>query len=295
MRFTRPASGRCTPLFLFLLWSAALAAEDMPFGEGRLFQVTREGGATAHIFGTMHAEDPEVVSLPEPVAQAFTDAESLVMEVVPNADAILRAMLAMAYTDGRTLEHAIGPELYAETLKAVAAIGMNEASVRDLKPWAVATMLSNPPAATGDFLDMQLYRLALSEGKAVEGLETIEEQLGVFDNLPDALQKALLVEALREREGLPEVYAELRRTYLRGDLAGLKRLSTEHLEGDDPELRQYFQQVITDGRNRLMAARLEPILISGKVFIAVGALHLPGEGGLLNLLMVQGWTVERVY
>ena len=291
----RPACRGWATLLVCLVWSASLPAEDIPFAEGRLFRITREGTAPAHFFGTMHAEDPEVVNLPEPVARAFSGADRLVMEVVPDTDTIVRAMLAMAYTDGRTLRQAIGPELYAETLRAVARIGMSEAAVRDLKPWAVATMLSAPPAATGEFLDMRLYRQAVAVGKPVQGLETIEEQLDVFDDLPASLQKALLVDALRERDSLAVVYAELRQTYLRGDLAGLKRLSAEHLEGGDPELQQYFQQVITDGRNRLMVTRLAPILAHGNAFVAVGALHLPGEGGVLNLLQKQGWTVERVF
>ena len=278
-----------------LLLAAPLLAVAIPFPEGRLFRVERPDIPVSYVFGTMHADDPEVVSLPEAVATAFRDARTLVMEVVPDADTILRSMLTMAFTDGTTLEEAVGADLYARTVEAAERVGMIEAAIRDLKPWAIATMLSVPPAASGEFLDLRLYRQAVEDGKPVDGLETIEEQLGVFDNLSAEAQARFLEHTLSELPGVDDLYAELRDAYLKGDLARLQRLNDTHLAGTDPALKGYLDEELVECRNARMAERLEPLLWEGGVFVAVGALHLPGLAGLLHLLEDRGWSVERAW
>ncbi len=295
MRWPRPVFLCAQSLWVWLLWAGGLPADPIPFAEGRLFRLERAEVRPSYLFGTLHADDPEVVRLPEAVETARRQADTLVIEVVPDAEAVLRAMVAMAFTDGRTLRDAVGPELYQQTLRATARLGMGEEAVRDLKPWAVATLLSVPPSATGEFLERRLYASALAEGQTVAGLESIEEQLGVFEGLSAEMQKVLLADALEEQENLDEIYLKLRETYLRGDLAGLLRLNAEYLHGSDPGLRRYFEEVVIDGRNRRMAERLAPTLGRGSAFVAVGALHLPGEAGMLRLLTEQGWSVERVH
>ncbi len=235
------------------------------------------------------------MELPPPVRAAFDGAQGFVMEVIPDANAILHSMVTMVYTDGRTLKEVAGPELYRETVEAMLARGMTEQAIRDFKPWAVVTLLSVPPAETGEFLDMRLYRDAQEVDKRVVGLESIDEQLEVFEHLSESDQIALLRETLQSLDQLPVVFERLLETYLQRDLSELLRLSDLYLGAGDPQLAQRFRSAALDVRNRRMAERMLELLGEGGYFIAVGALHLPGEGGVLERLRAAGCEVKRLY
>jgi hypothetical protein len=217
------------------------------------------------------------------------------MEAIPDSEAIIRSMVTMVYTDGRSLEEVVGGALYAETVEAMANLGMPEEAIKDFKPWAVVTLLSVPPAKTGEFLDLRLYKAAVASGKDVFGLESIEEQLAVFENLTQREQVALLRETLDVREELPAVFERLIGAYLERDLDQLLRLSDEYLRGGDEELAKRFRVSALDVRNERMVERMDSYLADGDCFIAVGALHLPGRDGILNRLRGAGYQVERLY
>jgi uncharacterized protein YbaP (TraB family) len=282
-------------------WSWLLVASE-PLGadpdpsRGLLFQVRpTDGTAPSVLFGTIHSEDPRVIALPEPVRDAFESSPRVALEVVPDSAAIIKAMIAMTYTDGRLLRDALPSDLYEETAAALTEIGMTDEAFKDIKPWAVVTMLSAPPSETGEFLDMMLYRRALDAGQELAGLETMAEQLAVFEGLSATDQVALLRETLASRGDLPEVFDALIEAYLERDLVALQRLSDAYLADSDPALAALFQDIVIDERNRRMVERMEPLLAQGQWFIAVGALHLPGPEGILELLRDRGYEVTVVY
>jgi uncharacterized protein YbaP (TraB family) len=279
-----------------LLWAASLpAAPGERFASGLLFQITGSADEACWVFGTIHSEDPRVIDLPTAVRDAFESADAVVLEVVPDAQAILQSMVRMVYTDGRSLESVVGPELYREAVEAAGDIGMPEAAIKDFKPWALVTLLSAPPGSTGEFLDLRLYRQAAEAGKRVEGLETIDEQLSVFEGLSEADQVTLLRETLEVRGELPAVFERLLLAYVDRDLQRLQGLSEQYLQGGDPALAERFRSAALDVRNARMAERMAPILEQGGCFIAVGALHLPGGDGVLERLERRGFTVRLAY
>jgi uncharacterized protein YbaP (TraB family) len=285
---------------LFWLLLGALRAGVLPAAEASLerallFEVRYGQGDPSYLFGTIHSEDPRVMDLPPRVLAAFESADAFVMEVVPDAEAIIRSMVTMVYTDGRSLKGVIGDGLYREVIAAMKERGMAEAAFKDFKPWAVVTLLSVPPAETGEFLDMYLYKSAVAGGRPVIGLETIDEQLAVFEDLSEADQVALLGETLEVREQLPSVYERLVGAYVDRDLAELMRLSEEYLRAGDSELGERFKAAALDVRNKRMADRMEPLLRKGNHFVAVGALHLPGDGGILDRLLAAGFDLRSLY
>ncbi len=275
--------------------SVAPSAADDDFEHGLLFEVRGAPQGACYLFGTIHSEDKRVLDLPPVVAAAFDGSKTFVMEVIPDAEAIISSMMTMVYTDGRTLEQVIGRSLYARTLEAAASIGMSEAAIQDFKPWALATLLGLPPAQTGEFLDMYLYERAKAAGKEVAGLESIQEQLAVLDDFTEDEQIILLRETLEVLDRLPEVFEHLIATYLQRDLAELLRLSDEYLRGGDKALAQKFKAAALEVRNARMARRLDPYIRQGGCFVAVGALHLPGDGGLLERLDDAGYLVRTLY
>lgn len=265
------------------------------FTQGLLFEVVIDGVEPNYLFGTIHSADPRVIQLPPPVQAAFDGAQGFVMEAIPDNEAIRKSTALMTYADGRRLKQALPADLYAKTLEVMATRGMSEEAVRDLKPWALVTLLSAPPSANGDFLDLRLYRAALAQGKQTVGLETLEEQIALLDGLPEADQVALLRETLATYPEFGEVFQRLVAAYVRRDLSALVQLSDMYKRWGSPELAERFRRTAIDERNQRMAERMRPLLAEGGRFIAVGALHLPGPGGLLQRLLDQGYRVRPLY
>jgi uncharacterized protein len=263
---------------------------------GILFEIRPPTGAPASfLFGTIHSEDARVVELPAPVREAFDASPSVALEVVPDASAIIRAMVTMAYTDGRLLRDVLPADLYLETADALVGIGMPEEAFKDLKPWAVVTLLSSPPSETGEFLDMRLFHRAMADGKRVEGLETMTEQLAVFDAVSETDQITLLRETLATLGQLPRIFEALIAAYVERDIDELQHLSDQQLEDSDPRLAAHFQEVVIDSRNQRMVERMAPLLAEGGWFIAIGALHLPGDKGIVSLLRQRDHRVTAIF
>jgi len=277
------------------LASVPAAAAPEGFTQGLLFEVRAQGVAPSYLFATIHSEDPRVTTLPPPVQDAFDGARGFVMEAIPDDAAAARSMALMHYPAGRSLDQVLPADLHAETVKVMATRGLSEEAVDRFKPWALVAMLSTPPSASGDFLDMRLYRSALAQGKPTAGLETMEEQIALLDGLSEADQVTLLRETLATYPELGEIFQRLVMAYVRRDLSALVQLSDMYARWGSPALAERFRHAAIDERNRLMAERMAPLLAQGGRFIAVGALHLPGPGGLLQRLMDQGYRVQAVY
>jgi len=91
------------------------------------------------------------------------------------------------------------------------------------------------------------------------------------------------------------MHRELLDAWRQRDLAMLMAINTAAMQTGDQKLAAEFQDRLIVRRNQLMAERMQPYLQEGNVFVAVGALHLPGEAGLLNLLEQRGYTVRALY
>jgi uncharacterized protein YbaP (TraB family) len=284
----------CFLAVVFLqLFTPLWASEDK--NHGLLWELSKPGIEPAYLFGTIHSEDPEVLQLPQAVQQAIDRCNTIVLEMLLDAEAMMYSSTAMLMMDGRMLSDIIGKPLFRQTASAIRSRGIQELVLERMKPWAAAVILSMPASETGLVLDMMLYQSALEQGKSVHGLETVEEQLNVFEALPEKDQVLLLQDAVENFPELDALHAELLDAYKQRDLAGLMALNKAAMQAGDQQLADEFQQHLVVDRNHRMSDRMQVYLRQGKVFIAVGALHLPGEEGLLNLLEQQGFTVRRLY
>lgn len=283
------------------------AERGLRHGQGRMWRVEAPDAAPSHVFGTMHSSDPRVLDLPAPIRMAFRNSRAVALELDfgggrERALEMTRAMFeAMVLTDGRTLDQIVGPDLFADTLAALRPYGLTAEVLRRLRPWAVYEVLVNPSGVVGGredgeaFLDLFLAQEAEDQGKALYGLETVDEQLAVFGDMPEADQVALLESAIAyagEREMGLET---LTRLYLAGDLAGIFRLSVEPARRLGPDFAANSIIRLIDDRNRVMVARMQNLLARGGAFVAVGAAHLPGDTGVLHLLEREGYQVTKVY
>ena len=280
-------------LLLALLANLAVAGSN--FERGLLWRIEKSGSPASYLFGTMHIEDPEVVKLATPVQEAFDRADGVTLEVVLDPQSLLTMATAFMLNDGSTLESHIGSKLYTRSVKAMSAHGMPEMMVARMKPWAVAVTLMTPPPETGVVLDLMLYQQAMAQGKPVTGLESPMEQMSLFDSFSRQEQIELLKDTLDSIDELPRMFAELKSAYLERNLARLVKVSDDSMSDHNPGLVDDFNRKLIIERNHRMVERMQPVLKQGQQFIAVGALHLPGEEGLLQLLSSQGYSVSAVY
>ena len=286
----------CNLFIALACLAGAFAAEAADsFDSGLLWRVERAGVTPSYLFGTMHSDDPDVVKLSTPVQQAFDQAQSVTLEVVLDPRSLLAMTSALLMTDGNSLESLIGRRLYERTLEVMDARGIPEILVANMKPWAVAVTLMTPLGNNGVVLDHVLYQDAVAAGKKVHGLETVAEQVGLFDGLSRKDQITLLEDTLDNLDTVAQMLDELQAAYLDRDLKRLMELNEASMRDSDPLLAETFNRKVIVERNYSMAERMQPRLREGQQFIAVGALHLAGKEGLLNLLVERGYRLSRIY
>jgi len=280
---------------VLLLWLATLTHAVGAEQKGLLWKIERDGAKPSYLLGTMHSEDERVLKIAPEVQRAFDGSTSFTMEVVLDAQTIADAGQAMMFSDGRNLKAVLGNDLYSKIVPLMAQHNVPEMVLPTFKPWAIFLTLSMPPAQTGVFLDAKLYDAALTQKKVVHGLETVREQLSIFDRMPIEEQIQLVTDAVKHFGELNSVFEEMIGIYLKRDLPGLQALNEKYTASDDSKLEKKLMEELIDKRNVRMVERMAPRLKEGKAFVAVGALHLPGDHGLLRLLEKQGYRVSAVY
>lgn len=274
---------------------AAPSARAAKFDRGILWKIESPGVGPSYLFGTIHIGDRRVTLLPCPVKQRFDDATSFTMEVIASGAGLVSMAEAMFFNDERSLDQFLDQDLYAQTAEVLRDQGISSEGVRKMKPWAAILTLSMPvPNSSGLFLDMALQLRAILQGKPTYGLESMDEQIAVFDELSLDHQVKLLRQTIQNRQRLATQVEELTLAYLDRDLARISAIENHNRPADDRAYRALMERLL-DRRNRVMAERMVPRLKEGNAFIAVGALHLPGDVGLLNLLTRAGYRLSPVY
>ncbi|PWV98335.1 hypothetical protein DFR52_105318 [Hoeflea marina] len=290
-------------------YAAAVAEADaVPNGHGRLWKVEKAGLAPSWLFGTMHVTDPRVVEMPPAARSAFDGAGTLVIETTDILDpakaqaALLTQPELTMFTDGTTLESLLKGDDLKLVEDELKRRGIPLALVSRLKPWMVAGLVAlsdcemTRRSSGEDFLDKKIADEAAEDGKQLLGLETMGEQLSAMASLPVEFHVRGLVETIKLADLMPDVSATMTDLYLAGEISLIMPLvRAASPEGDDDDSAGYaaFEERIVRVRNHVMAERAAPILDKGSAFIAVGALHLPGEEGLVSLLQNAGYQVTR--
>ncbi len=287
-----------TTLFLVLLTATQGAvAADVLSQKGLLWQIDKPGLTPSYLFGTIHSEDPRVTQLPSPVRSRFEKASSASFELMMDMPTMLEATRAMFFFGEQSLDKLIDKALYQSVVDAMRQHQLPEFMVNRLKPWAVVVTLSTPPMETGKFLDLLLYQEAQKLQKPTYGLETVKEQLDVFDGIPLADQITMLKDTVKNLKKMPTVFEKMHDLYFQRDLTELLKYSIEEMKkgSDNLSLVEAFYKRVVDDRNIRMVERMEKRLKAGNAFIAIGALHLPGKKGVLKLLQYRGYRTSAVY
>jgi uncharacterized protein YbaP (TraB family) len=280
-------------------WAPRAVSQDNAgaFDRGLLWRIEKPGAAPSHLFGTVHLADKRVTALPDAVRKEFGAAKAFAMEVASDQSSIAILAARMVYMDGRDLPRVAGEGLFRKVVPLAADLGLPAEMARMFKPWAMVLLLEMPQQQMEDVLDFMLHRMATEQGKSLSYLETVDEQVAAFERMSEAEQVALLKLAVETHSESKAQAEKLIQAYLQRDLRLMWQIGEAEVaqHPDLKPIKEVFDRRLLFDRNTRMVERMQPLLRAGAAFVAVGALHLYGDKGLLSLLAREGYRVTRVY
>lgn len=289
----RTSDRLCRAFWLLLLLSCASHSPARDTTDTALFwRISDHGQPAGFLLGTIHSEDPRVLDFTDAFIGQLNTCQVFAMEMVPDLPTLTRLTGYMQYPEGDTLLQIIGQDRFDRVMQALQSYQVPDDWKKRMKVWAVMMTLSVPPPDTGFFMDFSLSLRAAGAGLKVVGLETLEQQLSFLEDMPMAYQLSLLDQALADYQKVDEIHQQMVDAYLAGDLSVLSELSEKQFADLDTEIRNYFADLGITARNRRMVDTLVPLLHGSQVFVAVGALHLAGDTGLVALLRERGYELS---
>lgn len=286
-------------LALVVLWAPpASSDEKRAYTQGLLWRVESQGAPASYVFGTIHVSDPRVQTVVQDMLQTVGPLDSISVEIVQTPEATAATAQRMFSLDGPPLSQRIGAQMFANTVAAAAPYGMNATVLERIKPWAIAVTLSLPVSelraqAAGQLNSEKILEAHAARNRvALYAIETVDEQLNLFDDLPEVKQIDMLRLTLQHSDKADNFFARLLNAYLAQDLTDVYRIMEEFSAGEQTNLQEFFESDLIGKRNLRMVERIQPRLAEGNALIAVGALHLPDEVGVLRLLEQRGYTIS---
>ncbi|MDR5652320.1 TraB/GumN family protein [Ruixingdingia sedimenti] len=287
------------------------AAAAVPYPEGNIWRAQR-GDAVIHLVGTYHLDDPRHDALMDAIAPLLSDARLLLVEAGPEEQARLTADLAqkpdiMFLTEGPTLPELLPEADWQAVMAAMRARGVPGFMASKFRPWYVAMLLGLPPCALealkagAEGLDNRLIAAAQARGLPVAALEPHDTLFRIFEGLDPAQELGMIRATLLMAEDAENQAVTLANAYFRGQsrlIWEFTRARALHQPGLSTEeaaaQMDLAESLLMTTRNRAWIPVLTEAAGRGPVLAAFGALHLPGDTGVLALLAAEGFTIARL-
>jgi uncharacterized protein YbaP (TraB family) len=242
----------------------------------------------------MHVLCADDVALSDSLKAVIAHCDELYFEInLSDMAGMLSSMKYMRMNDSKRLSDLLKPDEYAKVKDyfskhaSMLPFGMLER----FKPMLISGLIEQQgmECQTADGMELMIMKEGRPYHKPVRGLETAEFQAGLFDSIPYELQAKELVSYIDSMDINSKMMHELVELYRHQDLEGIDRLSQK----DDNGISGYMDMLLYN-RNRKWAVALDSLLTKKSLLVAVGAAHLPGVNGVIELLRKEGYTVEPV-
>jgi len=287
-------------LSLLALTGASSFAQVQPkqAEKSLLWQISGNGlEKPSYLYGTIHmlCEDDAILS--DSLKAAIENTEKVYLEVdMDNLLELLSAMGQMKMKNDTTLADLLSKEDYQKVKAFIESKNslLPFSELETFKPLLASSTLleSGLPCGSAIAMEQLIMQEAALKNKKIDGLETMTYQLSIFDSIPYKLQAEQLLKyttADGDHSEADKEFMEMTEAYKEQDLEKLSAF----IKKNDDGLGQ-FEDILLNNRNRNWVQKLKSIMLKNPVTVAVGAGHLPGEKGVINLLRKEGYTVKPV-
>ncbi len=256
---------------------------------------------TIHLFGSIHFGSTEMYPLPEAASQAYESSDALIVEVNLNeADPRATALTLMqsgSYPEGETVQADLSPEIWEKLTKVAKKQRLDLLKLQSQKPWLISLTLNTLAIQKSGFspeFGIDRYFINGAEGKKpILELETAQQQMVLLSTFPTVEQNRLLKETLDQLDQATSYFRSMLEAWQTGDTARLRDLTQSEI-ASDPDARKLYD-VFFARRNHAMTDKIVEFSRSGEnYFIVVGAGHLVGEQGIIELLRGRGYELTQL-
>jgi len=252
-----------------------------------------------YILGSIHFLKKESYPLKKSIEQAFDAVSKLVLEIdLQSATAEKTQQLTLEkglFRDGTTLQQNVDKETYDLAERRARELGIDLRAMNPLKPWLVALTLTAMKLQKLGFdsnygVDRHLAERTKRSGKSTGGLESLEFQIGLLDGLSRRDQEMMLRETLKELDQLDKGVEQLVQFWMKGEVGSVEQWLLAGMR----EYPEVYAEIIVK-RNRRWLPQIEKMIAQGEnTMVIVGAAHLVGREGVIELLKQLGYTVEQL-
>jgi len=253
----------------------------------------------SYIYGTIHMIPKEDFFLTDATKAAFDKSSAVTFEInmeeMNSITALFSILGSVMMDNGTTLKDLLSEEEYALVSDHFQKVGLPLFMLERVKPFFLSTFADTDMMGGGGMGDgsivsyeMEFMKMAQEKELVMDGLETIEFQMGIFDSIPYPDQAQMLVESIKasseETEG-DDQFDEMVKLYKDQNIQGMQNMFDE--EGGIGD----YEDVLLVKRNENWIPIMEVMMGKNSTFFAVGAGHLGGSKGVLQLLMDRGYTL----
>ncbi len=258
-----------------------------------LWQITKDGNKdTSYVFGTMHMIQKEYFYFPDVLKDLIKSTDLVVLEIGDELNDPTAALALMQLEDGKTFFDYFNEAqedsilVWAEE-KLGTSPSIFKMSFGTMKPVMIVMLASQMEMMKdSESYEKTILELIKENNIKLAGLETIEDQIGVFDDFTDEEQTRMVMDAIKDDPEAKALTQKMMEIYARQNIDSLQLLIRE--EGETIGSKE--KELLGD-RNNNWIPKIEKMIGKQRVFIAVGAGHLGGEDGVLELLRKEGYTV----
>lgn len=259
------------------------------------------GSKTVYLFGSIHFGSAAMYPLPRPIMTAFEASDALVVEANSLEADSAKSQEALAnngfYADGAGLKDHITLETWENVSQMAAKLDLPLESIANQKPWLASFTLTGHALRQAGFsseygIDHFFIQRAQAK-KPIIALESVSQQLELLDSFSPMEQEKLLRQTVADLEKGIDYFKAMLTAWKQGDAQAIDVITRGGFDASG-EGRQLYKALFAD-RNAAMMEKLEALLADGKTyFVVVGAGHLVGERGLIELFKAKGFAISQL-
>jgi uncharacterized protein YbaP (TraB family) len=272
-------------------------SSEKPLENSLLWKIEGNGlTSPSYLYGTIHLIDADDYYLPSGTLAAIDNSKKMVFEVDMNEMSDMGAMMGLMnkafMSDDKTLKDLISEEDYKMVDAHFKKLGLPLMMLERMKPMFLTVFASGDMDPTGlqtgsmKSYEMEFLEMAKSADKPVAGLETLEFQMSVFDSIPYDAQAEMLVETIKKGDTGSNEFDIMVQMYKDQKINDMVSMISD----EDEQLSDY-EDILLNKRNEAWISGMRAMMSEMPTFFAVGAGHLAGKRGVINLLKREGYQL----